>query len=158
MLRNSRNGDFNNLHYSSMKSKRVCQSVLAAELFSMVYGFDSGYVIKDSLHSMIKREGTLSVYTDSHTLYELCISLSNTTKRQLLIDLTLLREAYEQRETTNLYWILTKLNRRCSALEQLLRTTSPIPSLRRWRPRCRSCDNYKCESLVVRTRCILSEE
>lgn len=72
MLRNSRNGDANIVHYSSVKSKRVSKSVLASELFSMVGGFDVGFVILDSVARMFGRKNVdLSIFTNSHTLYGL---------------------------------------------------------------------------------------
>ena len=141
MLRNSKNGDANIVHYSSSKSKRVCKSVLGAELFSMMEGFDVGFVIRDSVQRMFKRNVKLSVYTDSDSLYGLCISLPHTTERRLMIDLALLREAYERRDISNLYWIpgsanpaddLTKVDKRSGALAELLRTNKFNPRTEVW--------------------------
>jgi len=142
LLRDTRNGHVNVVHYASIKSKRVCKSVLAAELFAFVDGYDAGFAVRDSVNRMYGRDDIpLSVYTDSHTLYGLCISLSQTTERRLQIDLALIREAYERREITHIMWIagninpaddLTKVDKRCGALEKLLATNKFNPPPQAW--------------------------
>ena len=80
MLRNCETGHVNIIHYASVKSKRVCKSVLAAEIFALVDGFDMCYAIRDSVQRITGRDTVpLTIYTDSHSLYRLCISLSQTT-------------------------------------------------------------------------------
>ncbi len=45
MIRSTKTGIVNVIHFSSKKSKRVCKSVLAAVLFAFVDGFDIGTTI-----------------------------------------------------------------------------------------------------------------
>lgn len=52
----------------------------------------------------------LTIYTDSQTLSGPCIVLSCTTERRLLIDLALIREAYESGDITSLVWISSSTN------------------------------------------------
>lgn len=49
MLRNNDTGEINGVHYASFKSKRVCKSVLAAELFALVGGYDIGCSLRDTV-------------------------------------------------------------------------------------------------------------
>lgn len=132
MIRNTKNGDVNVVHYASTKSKLVCKSVLAAGLFALVDGYDAGYAIRDTVRRLYGKEGIpLVIYTDSHTLYGLCIALLSTTERRLQIDLAMIREAYERREISHLLWIsgsikpaddLSKVDELCGALAQILAT------------------------------------
>ncbi len=44
----------NIIHWLSMKCKRVTKSVLAFQLYAMVYGFDVGAVLKSIIESILK--------------------------------------------------------------------------------------------------------
>ena len=110
MMRNRTTGAANIVHYSSTKSKRVCKSALAAEIFALVDGFKIGYTVAHFMSELLMRKVTLTLYTASQSLYRLCISLAQTTERRLQIDLTLIREAYEKRDITDIMWISGKQN------------------------------------------------
>ena len=124
-------GAANIVHYSSQKSKRVTRSALAAELYAMMNGFDTAAALKVSLDQLdlnedaaAKRYGTavagsddlpraavpMVIYTDSRSLYDGLVSLNTTTEKRLLIDLHLLRQAYERREIAEVCWIPTEQN------------------------------------------------
>lgn len=100
----------NVVHYGSSKSKRVTRSVLAAELFSLVHGFDVASVLRLALNDMLDRIIPLHVYTDSRSLYDCLTKIGRTTEKRLLIDLCMLRQNYERREITEVYWIPTAQN------------------------------------------------
>lgn len=99
MLRDKLTGIVNIIHYEYLKSKRVCKSILAARLSALADGFDVRFTIRHVLTAIMKRKINLDVYTDSRPLYGLCLSLAHTTERRLQIFFSLLREAYERRET-----------------------------------------------------------
>lgn len=80
-------GNIKIVHFVPSKSKRVCKSVLAAELLAFVNGFDIGYVIAHSLGEIVGRETDLVIYTGIHSLYEICILLARTTELRLQTDL-----------------------------------------------------------------------
>jgi len=141
MLRDSDVGTVNIVHYTSSKSKRVCKSALAAELFAFIAGFDIVFTIRHSLERMFPRKIDLTIYTDSHSLYGLCISLAQTTERRLQIDLALIREAYERREITNIIWIegkqnpaddLTKPDKQSGILHKVIAHNHFKPSQKSW--------------------------
>jgi hypothetical protein len=99
----------NLLHWSSTKCKRVTRSVLASEIYGMVAGFDTAFVLTATLETVMKRLGLprlpLVVCTDSYSLYECLVKLGSTTEKRLMVDLMGLRESYERREIDEIRWI-----------------------------------------------------
>jgi len=125
-----KHGTGNIIHYGSAKSKRIVRSVLSAELYGMVYGFDNASVMRNTLEDFLGRKVKLSIYTDSKCLFDALISLNTTTEKRLLIDLSMLRQCYERREITEVFWLpgdqnpadaLTK-DKPCGALRRLMIT------------------------------------
>lgn len=80
------------IHLTSMKSKRVCKSILAADLFSLVDGYDIGYTTAYTLGELYGRKVNLTIYTDFHSLYGLCISWAHTTERRDITDIIWIKE------------------------------------------------------------------
>ena len=99
----------NAVHWSSTKCKRVTRSVLASELYGMVNGFDFGLSIATTIRMITARIGLpeipLIVCTDSYSLYECLVKLGTTKEKRLMIDLMALRQLYEKREITEIWWI-----------------------------------------------------
>lgn len=79
----------NIVDYSSTNGKWVCKSVLAAEMFSFIDGFDAPYAVSHAISELLGRSLNLTRYTDSRSLYWLCIFLAYTSTRGLSIDLGL---------------------------------------------------------------------
>ena len=142
LVRDTKSKAANVLHYASSKSKRVAKSVLAAELFAMIDGFDAGFSIRKTLENITGQENmALSLFTDSKSLYGLVVTLAQTTEKRLQIDLEMLREGYEKREITNVIWIsgsenpsddLTKPDKRNGTLASLLGTNKFDPVAISW--------------------------
>lgn len=105
-----KSGNGNVVHYASTKSKRVTRSVLAAELFAMVQGFDDCSVLRLTLNDILGRVIPMHVYTDSRSLYDCLTNINRTREKRLLIDLCMLRESYERREISEVFWIPTAQN------------------------------------------------
>lgn len=130
----------NILHYSSVKSKRVTRSVLASELFAAVLAFDHASTIRLALNKIFGRLIPHILYTDSKSLYDSLVGINSTTEKRLLIDLCMLRQAYELRELTEVIWIpssqnpsdaMTKSNA-SGALERLIRTNRLEVDAKSW--------------------------
>ena len=141
MIRDKTDGTANIMHYSSAETKRVRKSVLSAELFALVHGFDIGFLVSHTLSRILGRQVELSIYTESLTLYGLCVSLSQTTEHRLQIDLAIVREAYECRDIINIILIpgsdnpaddLTKVGKRCGALTKLKASNKLNPEKKAW--------------------------
>lgn len=103
-------GKTNIIHYGSIKAKRVARSVLAAELFSMVHAFDISTTMRLTLNMVFNRLVPLKLYTDSKSLYDSLVRINSTTEKRLLVDLHMLRQSYERREISDVYWIPTGQN------------------------------------------------
>lgn len=123
-----KDGLSNILHYSSIKSRRVTRSVLAAELYAMSHAFDIASTLKLTLSEIYGRKISMVMCTDSKSLFHLLVGITPPTEKRLLRDLKGLREAYEVREIDETIWIpsennpadgLTK-NKNCDALVNLI--------------------------------------
>ncbi len=96
----------NILHWSSIKCKKVIRSVLAAELFVMIYDFDVDLVLKSIFIKMLDNTFiSLILTTDSKFLYDCLIRLSIIVEKSLMIDVMILYQFYERREITEMIWI-----------------------------------------------------
>ncbi|KHJ31072.1 hypothetical protein EV44_g1755 [Erysiphe necator] len=91
-------GHINIIHYNSIKAKRVVRSVLNAELQGLPLGFDMGACIKKTYEKIFKKNIPLVVYTDSKSLYDCVIRLGMTLDKRMMIDVMVIRDAYEERE------------------------------------------------------------
>lgn len=106
----------------------MTRSVLAAELYALVHGFDAAATIKSTLESILKMKIPLIVCTDSRSLYDCLVKLGTTREKRLMIDLMCLRQSYENREITEIRWIKGQTNpadamtksKCCNALKNLL--------------------------------------
>lgn len=98
-------GRANILHYSSTKSRRVTRSVLSSELFAAVHAFDYASTIRTTLCDVFDQNVPLTLYTDSKCLFDGIMGFNATSEKRLLIDLRMLREAYEMREIAEVIWI-----------------------------------------------------
>jgi hypothetical protein len=80
----------------------MTRSVLTAELFAMIHGFDVDSVLKSTLIKMLAIDISLILVTDSKSLYDCLIRLSITIEKRLMIDVMILRQFYERREITEM--------------------------------------------------------
>ncbi len=76
----------------------MTRSVLAAELYAMVHDFDVDSVLKATLTKMFDVPISLTLVTDSKSLYDCLIRLEITIEKRLMIDVMALRQSYERRE------------------------------------------------------------
>lgn len=97
-----RDGNTNILHYSNIKSKRVTQSVLAAQLFAEAHAIDYAATLRMTINDIFGKTVPLTFYTDSKSLYDGIVGMNATFEKRLLIDLRILRESYKLRELTNI--------------------------------------------------------
>ena len=95
----------NLIHASSIRARRRARSVLSAEIFALLDGFDAGYVVRKIVSQLLGREVELHIFTDSRSAFHVATTLVRTREKRLMLDVHLLREAYEKREITQINWI-----------------------------------------------------
>jgi len=69
-----------------MKYKRVTRSILASKLYSIIYSFDIGGLVKSTINKALEIEVPLVVYIDSKSLYEYLVKLGTIREKRLIID------------------------------------------------------------------------
>lgn len=100
----------NIMHYESLKPKLITRSALTAERFAMVHGFDVSSTIRLTISDFLGHVVALRVLTASRSLFHCLTKTSCTAVKCLLVDSSMLRQAYERREITNVFWIPTAQN------------------------------------------------
>jgi hypothetical protein len=118
------------IEWASVKSKRVCRSVLGAELYACAHGYDAAVSIKHSLDQLLGRNVDIVLHTDSRTLVDCLVTWCSTSERRLQIDIAVLRQAIARNELSNVAWIRTMFDpsdgltrsRICPFLQDLLKT------------------------------------
>ena len=93
------------LHYASYKSRRVARSVLGAEMYAFAHAFDFAYCPKTNLEKLLDRRVSLSIFTDSKSLFDVITKCSQTQERRLRIDLQAVCDAYAVRDISNVGFI-----------------------------------------------------
>lgn len=91
----------NNAHvldYASPKSKRVVRSIMAGEVCAFLDAYDAAIVIAKDLHMLLGSEIHLIMFTDSKQLFDALTRGKRTTEKRLMIDTTIVREAYNRLE------------------------------------------------------------
>jgi hypothetical protein len=95
----------NILHWSSVKCKKVTRSVLAAELYAMIYDFDVDLMLKSILTKMFDVLISLILVTNSKSLYDCLVRLDIIVEKSLIINVIILRQNYKWREIIKVKWI-----------------------------------------------------
>lgn len=103
------------IHWSSVKCKRVTRSVLATEIYRMVGGFDTGYIIAHAINTILDRlrkaQLPLMVLMNSYSLHPCLTRLAVTNEKWLMIDFMMLENTYQQdREISEIKWLHGKDN------------------------------------------------
>ncbi len=125
-----RNLKANILHFASYKSKRVTRSVLGSEIYAFADAFDYGFTMKNDLERILGQHIPLQMLTDSKSLFDTMIKCSTTTEKRLMIDISVVREAYTAQEISNVGFVrspnnpadgMTKAGK-CASLTDLITT------------------------------------
>ncbi len=93
------------LHYASYKSRRVARSVLYAETYAFASAFDFAHCAKPDLEKLLDRCVSLSIFTDSKSLFDVITKCSHTQENRLMIDLQAVRDAYAGHDISNVGFI-----------------------------------------------------
>jgi hypothetical protein len=103
-------------------------------------GFDAAYSLKHDLQTILKRRVDILMYTDSLSLFDVITKSSTTAEKRLMIDLVVVREAYDRMEIAQLAFLrinwnpadaLTKVSRN-TYLETILTTGTIDHPVAQW--------------------------
>jgi hypothetical protein len=73
----------NIVHYTSRRCTRVTRSVLAAELYALVLGFDHSNLVREIYTEILERAVPIDGMIDSQTLFDIVTVLSSPTEKRL---------------------------------------------------------------------------
>lgn len=118
------------LTYDSYKCRRVVQLVLAGETHAFARCFDAAYAMEHDLQVALHHNISLTILTDSKSLFKRTVKCTVKTERRLMIDMKAKREAYDRNKIANISWIRTRSNTadghtklgQCPYLDDLLNT------------------------------------
>jgi hypothetical protein len=120
-------GRFQPIFWSSNKSRRVTRSVLGSETMALADAFDTVYALKYDIEMIVIYKIPIVVLADSLSLFDVITKASTTAEKRLMIDLSVLKQAYDRRVETigfvrtehNPADMLTKVTR-CKILHNIL--------------------------------------
>ena len=74
------------------------RSVLASELYAMVYRFDVGAVLKSTMECVLARSMPIIFCTDLKSLYNCLVKLGTTQEKRLMVDIICVQQSYKRQE------------------------------------------------------------
>lgn len=98
------------IHYSSKKSNRIVRSTTAGESLAFANGFDAAYAIQADIARMLQKKPPIFMLIDSEILFNIITRRRLTTERRMMIDLQATRNAYANREISNILLIPSEFN------------------------------------------------
>ena len=104
------NGNCQPLFWSSHKSKRFSRSVLGSETMAFADAFDMDYALNNDLHNMTSLDIPIIMLTDSRSLFVFITKAKTTSEKRLLIDVKVVKDAYQRNELHNIGFIGSEYN------------------------------------------------
>lgn len=107
------------LNFKSHKAYRVVKSAMASETLAFAAAFETDFLLRRQIETVIDRHVPLLMLTDSKCLFDVLTSNKNTTEGRLMLDIFAARQSYSRREIENIGLIkseykladdLTKIN------------------------------------------------
>ena len=81
------------VHYTTWKSRRVVQSILAAEVYALAACNDYCQMIRHDLQLITGKRFPLTILIDSKSIFDTITKLSSLSEKRLLIDTAALRQS-----------------------------------------------------------------
>jgi hypothetical protein len=98
------------LHYSSLKSRRVCRSALIAEKLACVDSLDASLLLKRDLEILLVQEISLLLLAHSQSLFHIITRRRDTTEKRLMLDIQATRKSYYRHGISHLGLIHSAYN------------------------------------------------
>jgi hypothetical protein len=102
--------------------------------------FDMAYSLKHDIETIIKQNVPIVILTDSQSLFDVISKATTTAEKRLMIDLCVVKRAYERAEVDTIGFVrseynpadvLTKITR-CAILERILSTANLLYPVVQW--------------------------
>lgn len=116
----------NILHYASNRCRRLARSVMAAELFALILGFDNAYVIRYLVEEQTGIRMAIDKLIDSKMVFDVIAKRSQTTEKRLQIEVLSLRENYDCGNLDSFGWLPGNQNAADHLTKRKLSSTSPL--------------------------------
>jgi hypothetical protein len=100
----------NILAWKSAKSTRVIHSTMAAETLAVSAAFDLAFGLKKQISEILGVSVELVLFTDNKGVFDTITKRTAVTEKRVMIELAVLREAYEKKEISNMGFILSRYN------------------------------------------------
>lgn len=98
------------IHFKSYKSKRLCRSVLAAEVIAFADVFDCAFTLSNEISSLLNRNINLDIFTDSKSLFDIISKGSKTSEKRLMLDVAAAREGFKTQDISNIGLVKSEHN------------------------------------------------
>ena len=83
---------------------------MAGEVYAFSAVFDQAYVIKHDLERILRQSIPLLMFTDSKQMFDVITSACHSTEERFMIDVAVIRAAYNSYEISNVGLIAVELN------------------------------------------------
>lgn len=100
-----KNSNANILHYGSSRCNRVTKSVMGAEIYGLLYGFDQAICVKQLINELLERNFNIHVLADPKTIFNVGTKEGRTPEKLLKIDVWAIKEIFANCELKYLPWI-----------------------------------------------------
>ena len=98
------------LFWSSHKSKRVSRSVFGSETMAFADAFDMAFAMKNDFCKMTSLDIPIVMLTDSLSLFDVITKAKITSERRLMIDVKVVKDAYQRYELGPIGFIRSEFN------------------------------------------------
>ena len=94
----------------SYKSRREARSVLSAEVIAFTDLFDEGYAFRSQAKHALQRSVPTHLLTDSKSLYDMISKGSCSSKKRIMLDIHVARQACQAKEISNIGFVRSSAN------------------------------------------------
>jgi hypothetical protein len=88
----------------------VARSVLGREKMALADAFDMKYALKHDIEMIMKQNIPIVILTDSLSLFDVITKATTTAEKRLMIDLCVVKQAYECSEVDTIGFVRSEYN------------------------------------------------
>lgn len=95
----------NIIYWLLIKYKRITWSILAFELYTMIYGLDVRAILKSTIKCILGQFVLIIFCTNLKLLYDCLVKLDTTQEKRLIVDIMYFQQSQERQEIMEISWI-----------------------------------------------------